>query len=131
MAAMGLVAIRYVDEDNAYRRTLSAWYDERLDGTVARVPVRPGCESARHLYQILVERRDEVMLGFHERGIYPGVHYRDNAAYPMYATARGACPRARDASERVISLPLHLRLTRADVDRVSTALRDILSVSAR
>ena len=127
MAAMGLVAIRYVDDDNAYRRKLSAWYDELLEDTVPRVPVRDGCESARHLYQILVARRDEVMLGLNERGIYPGVHYRDNAAYPMYTTARGPCPRAGEASARIVSLPLHLRLTRADVVRVSAALREILT----
>ncbi len=127
MAAMGLVALKYVDQDNAYRRALCAWYDEMLDGKVQRVPVRDGCESARHLYQILVDHRDQVMLGLNEYQVYPGVHYRDNTTYPMYAFMRGTCPRAQDASARLISLPLHLRLPREGVDRVCTALRDILA----
>ncbi len=127
MAAMGLVALKYVDYDNAYRRSLCGWYDELLDEKVQRVPVRDGCESARHLYQILVEHRDHVMLGLHEYQIYPGVHYRDNTTYPMYASMRGTCPRALDASTRIISLPLHMRLTREDVARVSQALREILA----
>jgi dTDP-4-amino-4,6-dideoxygalactose transaminase len=126
MAAMGLVALRYVDHDNAYRRTLCGWYDELLDGQVQRVPLRDGCESARHLYQVLVDHRDQVTLGLNEHQIYPGVHYRDNTTYPMYATMRGTCPRAQDASARVISLPLHLRLSRDDVVRVGRTLRDIL-----
>jgi dTDP-4-amino-4,6-dideoxygalactose transaminase len=127
MAAMGLVALKHLDQDNAYRRALCAWYDESLDGKVQRVPVRDGCESARHLYQILAEDRDQVMLGLNEYKIYPGVHYRENTVYPMYAGMRGTCPRAQDASARVISLPLHMRLTRDDVTRISAALREILN----
>jgi len=126
MAAMGLVALKYVDHDNAYRRTLCAWYDELLDSKVQRVPVRDGCESARHLFQILVDQRDQVMLGLNEYKIYPGMHYRDNTTYPMYAAMRGTCPRAQEASARLISLPLHMRLTRDDVIRINDALREIL-----
>ena len=127
MAAMGLVALKYLDHDNGYRRTLCAWYDESLDAKVQHVPVRDGCESARHLYQLLVEHRDQVMLGLNDYQIYPGVHYRDHTSYPMYASMHGTCPRASDASARIISLPLHLRLTREDVLRVSRALRSILT----
>jgi dTDP-4-amino-4,6-dideoxygalactose transaminase len=127
MAAMGLVALKYLDHDNAYRRMLGDWYDELIESKVQRVPGREGCESARHLYQILVDDRDQVMLGLNEYKIFPGMHYRDNTTYPMYASMRGTCPRAQDASARIISLPLHLRLTRADVVRISGALRDILT----
>ncbi len=126
MAAMGLVALKYLDQDNAYRRMLCAWYDELLDSKMQRVPARDGCESARHLYQILADHRDEVMLSLNEYKIYPGMHYRENTTYPMYASMQGTCPRAQDASARIISLPLHLRLTRDDVVRISSALRDIL-----
>ncbi len=131
MAAMGLVALKHLDQDNAYRRMLCALYDELLDSKVQRVPVRDGCESARHLYQILVDDRDQVMLGLNEHKIYPGVHYRENTTYPMYASMRGTCPQAQDASARVISLPLHMRLTRDDVVRISGALREILNRLSR
>ena len=127
MAAMALVALPYLDGDNAYRRSLCAWYDEVLDERVQRVPVPDGCESARHLYQIGVDDRDEIMLGLNERRIFPGVHYRDNATYPMYASMRGTCPRASHASNRLISLPLHLHLTRDDVARVGEVLGDLLA----
>jgi dTDP-4-amino-4,6-dideoxygalactose transaminase len=126
MAAMALVALRYLDRDNAYRHLVCRWYDEVLDGKIQRVPVPDGCASARHLYQITVDHRDQVMLGLNEHGIYPGVHYRDNTTYPMYAGLRGTCPRAADASARLISLPLHLRMTRDHVVRVGRALSEIL-----
>src|SRR5262249_25431919 len=127
MAAMGLVGLKHLDQDNAYRRMLCGWYDELLDSKVQRASLRDGCESARHLYQILVDHRDQVMLGLNEYQIYPGVHYRDNTTYPMYASMRGTCPRAHDASSRVISLPLHMRLNRDDVVRIGGALREILT----
>jgi dTDP-4-amino-4,6-dideoxygalactose transaminase len=126
MAGIGLVSLKYLDADNAFRRQLAGWYDEGLAGVpgVDRVPTAPGCESARHLYQVLVDRRDEVMVALNGAQIYPGVHYRDNTEYAMYAD-QPHCPRARLASERVISLPMHLQLDRADVQRVCDALRDI------
>lgn len=127
MAVMGLVALRYLDHDNAYRRQAATWYDELLGDKMERVPVAPGCEPSRHLYQVLVDHRDQVMLALNGHGIYPGVHYRDNTVYRMYADGQGSCPRARDASNRLISLPLHMRLTHADVRRVSAALRETVT----
>ena len=57
MAAMGLVGIRYVDQDNAYRRQMAAWYDRLFsdEPVVRTIPVPPGCESSRHLYQVMVD----------------------------------------------------------------------------
>jgi dTDP-4-amino-4,6-dideoxygalactose transaminase len=125
MAAMGLVGLTYMEADNAVRRELAAAYDAALEGAegVERVRMAEGCTPSRHLYQVLVDGRDAVMVTLNAGGIYPGVHYRDNTLYRMYAEAEGTCPRARRASERLISLPLHLRLTPADVRRVSEALR--------
>jgi dTDP-4-amino-4,6-dideoxygalactose transaminase len=132
MAAMALVGLRYVEEDNAFRRKLAIRYDATLRGArgIEAVPVAPGCTCSRHLYQVLVDRRDEVMVELNRRGIYPGVHYRDNTLYRMYAYGNGTCPRARRASERIISLPLHLRLTDADVDRVAATLREVVQGEA-
>jgi dTDP-4-amino-4,6-dideoxygalactose transaminase len=129
MAAIGLVSLKYLDQDNAYRRQIAAWYDEHLQGEtkVKQVPIVPGCLPSRHLYQILVENRDEVMLALNDEKIYPGVHYRDNTIYQMYSYAKGTCPRSLEASERIISLPLHLRLTHQDVRRVADALREIIN----
>lgn len=132
MAALGLVALQYLEEDNAYRRQLCAWYDAELAGApgVELVPMTAGATPSRHLYQVLVDDRDEVMVGMNRRGVFPGVHYRDNILYRMYAHAEGTCPRARRASERLISLPLHLRLGREEVRRVAEALREAVAERA-
>ncbi len=129
MAAMALVGLRYLEEDNAIRRRLAGWYDRAFEGAggVERIPMAPGCVPSRHLYQVLVDDRDRVVRKLNQRSIYPGVHYRDNTEFRMYRYAGGTCPRARRASERVISLPLHLRLERADVERVVAALLEIVA----
>jgi dTDP-4-amino-4,6-dideoxygalactose transaminase len=128
MAALGLTSLRYLDQDNAYRRQVATWYDEQLqdEPKVRRVPVTPGCESSRHLYQILVDQRDEVMSALNSVQIFPGVHYRDNTLYRMYAYAGQTCPNAHRASEHVISLPLHLQLSHRDVLRICTSLKRIV-----
>jgi len=73
----------------------------------------------------LVNRRDDVMVSLNGAQIFPGVHYRDNSLYPMYGD-QPACPQARRASERVISLPMHLQLTRDDVARICQSLGDVI-----
>jgi len=129
MAGLGLVALKYLEEDNGYRRQLAAWYDDELAGApgIERIPMAPGTTPSRHLYQVLVDDRDEVMVGLNRRGVFPGVHYRDNTLYRMYAFAAGTCPRASRASEQLISLPLHLRLGREEVRRVGEALREAVA----
>lgn len=123
MAAMGLVGLKYLDGDNRKRRQIASHYDMRLGNAVQHIPAAKDCEPSCHLYQIVVENRDEVLLTLYERGIYPGVHYRDNTEYRMYS---GDCPRARDYSERLISLPLHLHLTAQDIETVAAAVLEAI-----
>jgi dTDP-4-amino-4,6-dideoxygalactose transaminase len=121
MAAIALVSLKYLDQDNAYRRQLAAWYRQNFTGQeqIAMVPVAPECESSTHLFQLRVPNRDSLMLALNEHQVYPGVHYHDNTAYRMYAHAQGTCPEAAKASREIISLPMHLGLSKADVDLVS------------
>jgi dTDP-4-amino-4,6-dideoxygalactose transaminase len=128
MAAIGLVALRYLDQDNAYRRQVAQWYSNLLadEPAIKSIPVREGCESSRHLYQVMVAHRDEVMLGLNQHGIFPGVHYRDNIQYNMYSYADGSCPNARQASDSIMTLPMHLQLGYKDVVRITEALKSIV-----
>ena len=129
MAAIGLSQLDCLESDNDYRRTLAKNYRSRLamiEG-ITLIPTAPNCMSSQHLFQILVDQRDEVMLELNKRRIYPGVHYRDNTEYAMYRYGQGQCPRAHTLSRKVMSLPLHLRLVEADIDRVTNALAEIVN----
>ena len=129
MAGLALVALKYLDRDNSYRRQLATWYKECLgdkDG-IQIVPDAPNSESSHHLLQVRVSNRDQVLAGLNERDIYPGVHYADNTEYRPYAQPKELCPKARQASNEIISLPMHLGLTKLDVQAVSNALIEIVS----
>jgi hypothetical protein len=78
------------------------------------------------LYQITVSNRDEVLLALNSANIFPGVHYRDNTDYGMYAYAKGTCPEAARFSSTVLSLPLHLRMTKSDAERIGETLVGLL-----
>ena len=118
MAAIGLVQLKYLDRDNAYRRQLAKWYRERLSKFPAQiklVTIPENCESSCHLFQILVSDRDGLILHLNKSNIAPGVHYVDNTNYPMYAYAQGTCEKAAYVSEHVLSLPMHMDLKYEDV----------------
>jgi dTDP-4-amino-4,6-dideoxygalactose transaminase len=121
MAAIGIIQLKYLDRDNAYRRQIASWYDAVFHHSkiVKTVPVPGNCESSRHLYQIEVSNRDELLLALNRVGVYPGVHYRINTHYDMYKKAKGKCPVAERKSKRILSLPIHLGLSYKDVEYVS------------
>jgi dTDP-4-amino-4,6-dideoxygalactose transaminase len=132
MAAIGLVSLKYLDRDNAYRRQLAKWYEESLSGDdlIRVVPVVTGCESSRHLFQVRVDKRDEVLMALNEYEIHPGVHYRDNTEYGLYSFGAGTCPKAHEVSKEIISLPMHMGITKQDVEFIVGKLKAIVSVGA-
>src|SRR5690606_29678723 len=105
MAAVGLVQLKYLDRNNAYRNQICHWYTECLSqhSNIRLIPITAGCESSRHLFQIRIKNRDQVLETLNQREIYPGVHYRDNTEYSMYRYAYGTCPEAHSASEELLS----------------------------
>jgi dTDP-4-amino-4,6-dideoxygalactose transaminase len=129
MAAMALVGLRYLDADNMRRREIAGWYEDAIGSSpvIDVIPTPAGCESSRHLFQVMVDGRDNAILALNDADIYPGVHYRDNTEYAMYRYAAGTCPSAAAASGRIISLPMHLRLRRADVQRICQSLKDAVT----
>ena len=120
MASMGLVALKYLDEDNTRRREICSLYDKGFKNESLIIPIEhnPKCESSRHLYQIRVPNRNEIMEYLNANDIFPGVHYKDNTEYQLYSEAKGTCPNAHKLSEEVISLPLHMFLTEEDIQKV-------------
>lgn len=129
MAAIGLVQLKYLDRDNAYRRQLAYWYREQLqelEGKIKFVDIPSSCESSFHIFQIMVEDRDGLMEHLNQHDIYPGVHYVENTEYSMFAYAHGTCPKAEYASAHTITLPMHMGVTREDVDNISELVREFL-----
>lgn len=119
MASMALVALRYLEEDNQFRRDVSEKYESMLSvNGIETIKTHSDCiKSSRHLFQIVVNNRNEFMELLNQNGIYPGVHYRDNTNYKIFETD-SVCENSKRYSDNLISLPLHLFLTEDDVDYV-------------
>jgi dTDP-4-amino-4,6-dideoxygalactose transaminase len=117
MACMGLVGLKYLEDDNTRRREICDMYLKSFDEVgIKYVKTHKDCITpSRHLFQVITNNRNEIMNYLNTQGIYPGVHYRDNTHYTMYNYALGTCPFSQTISEKVISLPLHLNLTDDDV----------------
>jgi dTDP-4-amino-4,6-dideoxygalactose transaminase len=118
MASLGIVGLKYLEADNAYRRKLASIYEEKING---KVPfIRHKEKSSRHIFQVVVENRNEVIDKLSQNGIYCGVHYKDNTLYAPFK--QEALKNARYYSDRILSLPLHLEINESDVINISRQL---------
>ena len=139
MASIGLVQLKYLDEDNDYRNTICNKYFNLLSNikNISFVENSDYCyKSSKHLFQILIKdsksateksiSRDEMIEKFYDNNVFPGVHYIDNTEYPMYNYAKNTCPRAHKSSNQLISLPLHLGINDEHVAKISNILREAL-----
>lgn len=105
------------------RRSLAAAYRRALPDNVR--PLRE--HDAGHVYHLFVVRspdRDALQAHLRASGVDTLIHYPVPLhSQPAFAgIARGDCPVAARLAREILSLPLHPRLTDADVARVSAAI---------
>lgn len=75
-AAVLDVKLKYLDEDNAKRQQLAAYYYEHINNPLITLPKRIADENnVYHQFPILCERRDELQQYLTENGIQTLIHY--------------------------------------------------------
>jgi perosamine synthetase len=131
-AALGTSQLERLDQFLERRRTLAARYLARLTGhPFLDVPtVAPGAEPAWHFCfaQLRLERlrvdRGEIYRALRAEGIGVNVHYIPVHLHPYYRARYPDLefPVAEAAYQRLLTLPLHVGMTSADVDDVVAAL---------
>lgn len=139
-AALGIHQLKDLDGYIARRNELANRYQEALsDWRQWTLPSAPSFEHvhAWHLYTPLINEeeagmtRDEFMAAMKENNIGTGLHYRAVHLYPYYRQAfgfnPGDFPRAEDACERIVSLPLFPLMTDAEHDRVLDVMYKIFN----
>lgn len=116
-AAIGRVQLHQLGDWNDRRRAIAARYDRGLRG-VATPVTRPGNLHVFHQYTVRVANRDDVLCDVVEAGVAAAVYYPvPTHRLPAYRTA-DHLPETERAAADVMSLPVHPRLSDADVDRV-------------
>lgn len=137
-AALGLRQLEKLRGFHARRREVVRRYQEAFgDDERFQVPVEaPYGESAWHLYVLRLNRlpgleRDAFVDELKRRNIGFSVHYRPLHMMSYYRDKYGYRPEdfpvAKDAFERMLSLPLHPRLTDEDVEDVIREVKDVAS----
>ncbi|HTZ05901.1 MAG TPA: DegT/DnrJ/EryC1/StrS family aminotransferase [Gaiellaceae bacterium] len=127
LCALGIPQLRRLDELLAARERVAAGYAERLAGLDVVLPeADPGDRHGLQAYVIQLDRRDEVMESLRAQGIQCQI-----GTYALHRLGayrdQGPFPGADAAFERALALPLHSRLTDAELDRVAEALDKVVS----
>lgn len=142
-AAIGRCQLRKLAAFQERRREVVRRYHEAFrDEDALELPVeRPEVEHAWHLYVLRLRPaalrigRDEVIEELTARNIGTSVHFIPIHLHPYYRNKYGykptAFPVALDNYERMLSLPLHARLSDDDVTDVIDAVRDIVRTHRR
>jgi dTDP-4-amino-4,6-dideoxygalactose transaminase len=125
-AAICIVSLRYLEDDNEHRRMLAEVYDSQLNGYEYIEIIRHDnqVKSSRHLYQIAINGRDELMNALANKGVYCGVHYIANHLYPIYKQYKSDVEKTNWYSARIISLPMHLGVTKEDAIQITEYIKN-------
>ncbi|MER6662907.1 DegT/DnrJ/EryC1/StrS family aminotransferase [Amycolatopsis japonica] len=127
-SALGRIQLGRLDRDRARRRELVAVYRDRLRSIPGLVIPFDGRDddSAHHLMAVLLPpgtSRDEVRDTLSAARIQTSVHYPPTHRFTRYrAVASRALPVTERVASRLLSLPLHSRMSDADVELVADAL---------
>jgi perosamine synthetase len=129
-AAMGRSQIAKLDAILARKRVLADELDRLLSGVDGVQPplVRNDRDHVHMLYTVkLNAARDSVMESLSRRRIETRVYFPPVHRQPLFASARLNLPVTDDLSERILSLPVHSRLSLGEVGHVAEALADAVS----
>ncbi len=117
LCAVGIPQLRRLEELHAERVRVAEGYAERLSDLVDVPSAEEGDTHGWQAYVIRLDRRREAMETLRAEGIE--VQIGTYALHHLTAYRdQGPFPGADAAFERALALPLHSRLTDADLDRV-------------
>lgn len=132
--ALGATQMSRVDSIIARRSEIAEEYQQRLQ-TVPGVACPSSPSNCRHVWQsyvILLDDgidRAQVMRQMREAGVEVTIGTHAVGEQPHYASRGVRCANSSLAYARSLSLPMHTRLTSADLDVVVQALAGALAVS--
>jgi len=142
-AALGLWQLRKLAHHQKRRHAVVSQYDEGFadDPALERPVARRDVEHAWHLYVLRLRTdalridRDRFIAELAERNIGTSVHFIPIHLHTYYRTkygyAPGAFPQAYTNFQRMLSLPLNVRLTDLDVADVIEAVLDVVRTHRR
>lgn len=137
--ALGLSQLKKLPGWVTRRQEIARRYDKAFASLAEIEPLNVG-KNLTHAYHLYVVRlnleklqgeRTEIFAAIRAAGIGVNVHYIPVHLHPFYrqhfATKPGDCPIAESAYERLLTLPLHPKMSSQDIENVINAVLDALS----
>lgn len=129
-AAILLEKFQHFPQEMHLRNQVVERYEHLLKGKVKLPAVLPENTSIFAQYTIEVEERETVQTALQAQGIPTAVHYpiamHRQAALNHLRYKKGDFPCAEQASEKVLSLPMHPYLTEDEQRYIAKTLTDVL-----
>jgi len=131
--ALGLAQLSRLDQWVRARQAIALWYREALSSIAQVKPLRVHADrtNAYHLYVVRLDpaiNRRKAFNFLRGQGIGANVHYGPvylHSYYRAMGFGPGQCPRAEEAYESILTLPMYPAMTRADVERVAAVLGEL------
>jgi len=144
LAALGLTQLKKAEVFHVRRREIADLYLQRLSG-IEELDMPPtGDENRIHSWHLFILRlrpemlaidRNDLVNHLKQAGIGTSVHFIPLHLHPYYRDRygyrSGDFPHAEDAYTRCISLPIYPDMSKADVERVATSVKQLLQRSCR
>jgi perosamine synthetase len=117
-AALGLIGLETLEENNIQRRAIAQFYLENIHADV--VPdYQDNRLSATHFIPLFFENREVIYQKLRNAGIYCGMHYKMNHKYAMYSgLPTGKLEGADWYEKHELTLPCHLDLDITDLEQI-------------
>lgn len=135
-ARIGLGQLKQLEAFTAGRRMLARRYFERFDqDSGCELPLADFVNCNWHMFQVLLPlarmriARGAFIQAMHQRGIGVGVHYPAMHLFGLYRRLGynpGDFPQAERIGGATVTLPLFPAMADADVDRVCTAVAEVI-----
>jgi dTDP-4-amino-4,6-dideoxygalactose transaminase len=126
-AAILAVKLKHLDEHNTLRRELADYYRANLQH-VALPTERSGAHHVYHLFVIRHPQREALRDALKQRGIGTLIHYpvpvHRQAAYADLGYGQGSLPVTECAATEILSLPLYVGLTLANIQTIAHAVTE-------
>ena len=130
LAAIGLVQLKHLDENNSHRIELAKTYTDLLSKieNIKLPPVKEGIKHTFHMYVIKTEKRDQLASHLSEKGISTGIYYNpchlEEAYTKRFNYKEGYLPIAEKVSKQILSLPMYPDLNEEEINYIVNAISE-------
>jgi dTDP-4-amino-4,6-dideoxygalactose transaminase len=135
-AAIGTIQLRKLVAANAHRAQCTEWYRALLanvDGLQVPFAKHSRGASSHHLFVVLLPPavdRSKVMASLRAQGVQSSIHYPPTHRFTAYQGQPSDVAITDRVASRILTLPLFSTMTRAQVERVCTALQNALRAAS-